>query len=75
MSLTLKQKSQKGPASRLDSKPPKMPTADKPEIVFWERAPPLAALAVAKLGSYSWKVKAQQQGSKDGSALLRLPTG
>lgn len=42
-------------------------------IAFWDRAPPLAALATAKLGGVALDIKPDLKGTKDTVAVLTLP--
>eukprot|EP00803_Ostreobium_quekettii_P001629 evm.model.scf_402.2 EVM.evm.TU.scf_402.2 scf_402:7076-15125(+) len=48
---------------------------ERPVLSFWERVPPFAALAVARLGDVDIEICAEAKGSKDAPAVLKLPTG
>jgi hypothetical protein len=46
-----------------------------PVLTFWERAPPLAAVAAAKLGDVDIAVQPEVKGTKDTPAVLAFATG
>jgi hypothetical protein len=46
-----------------------------PVLTFWERTPPLAAVAAAKLGEVDVAVQPEVKGSKDTPAVLAFASG
>lgn len=53
-----------------------MPDVASPHVLsFWDKAPPLAAAAAAKLAQVPLDIKADPKGSKDTVTCLTLPAG